>query len=140
MNLDIPKKLDFGGGKLVELSYLQQVFGISRRAARKYLKALHIKPMYIGKQIYFSLPTFMRIMFVLSKPGSPGFVFPASAGKNNPRFLKKDSGYIMEVTDDILRRASDPMILAEMAVVEGRDVSILKKLISSSSNMRGEKE
>ena len=129
MNLQIPKKLDFGGGEVVELAYLEQILEIKRRTAAKYLRALRIKPMYMGGKIYFSLPTFKRIMFVLSLPGSPGFLFPGSAGKNNPRLLKDDT-YISEVTDKILERAADPRILAEMMGCEGRNPAILKQFIT----------
>lgn len=138
MELKVPDRIDIGGTELVELGYLQLIFGISRRTARKYLRALRIKPMYIGKRVFFSLPTFKRILYVLSKPGSPGFLFPASAGKTNPRLIKDNPNYITEVTDEILRRASDPIILAEMAAADGRDMSILKKLISTS-NLNKEK-
>lgn len=127
--IKLPDKLNFGGGDLVELQYLCEVFGIHRRTASKYLKALHLQPMYVGKKVYFSLPTFKRIMFVLSLPGSPGFLFPGSAGKNSPRLLK-DENYISEVTEEILKRAADSRILAEMSAAEGRDPSVLKKFIA----------
>jgi len=135
---DIPKTFNLGAGDLVEIKFLEQMFGITRRAACKYLRALRIKPMYIGKQVFFSLPTFRRIMFVLGLPGSPGFVFPGSQGKNNVR-LRKDSGFITEVTDDILRRAAEPQVLAEMNAAEGNDSSVLKKFIKPQKNKSEEK-
>ena len=127
-NLDFPKEYDFGGGALVELSYLQTVFGISRRTASLYLKALRIKPVYIDKQVLFSLPTLKRILFVLCRPGGPGFIFPGSKMKNNPRVIKNPE-YLTEVTDRILEQAADPSILAEMAGAAGRDSGILKQFI-----------
>jgi len=130
---DIPKTFNLGAGDLVEIKFLEQMFGITRRTACKYLRALRIKPMYIGKQVFFSLPTFRRIMFVLGLPGSPGFVFPGSSGKGNVR-LTKETGYITEVTDDILRRAAEPQVLAEMNAAEGNDSSILKKFIKPQKN------
>ncbi len=63
----LPKKLNFGAGDLVELNYLCTVFSIGRRTAAKYLTALHLDPMYIGKEVYFSLVTFRRIMYVLAR-------------------------------------------------------------------------
>jgi hypothetical protein len=129
MNLDIPDRKDFGFGDVVEIQYLQQVFGISRRTACKYLKALRIKPMYIGEKMFFSLVTFKRILFVLSLPGSPGFIFPGSSGRRNTRLLK-DPNYMTEVTDEILQRASAPRVLAEMKAAEGRDGSILQKFVA----------
>lgn len=130
--ISIPERFDFGSGDLVELSYLQTIFGISRRTASKYLKALRIQPMYVGKKVLFSLPTFKRIMYILSRPGSPGFLFPGSSGKSNPRLLK-DQNYISEVTSAILEAAEDPCILAEMSAAEGKDPSILKKLLTNSA-------
>ena len=127
--LNIPDKKDFGFGDVVELSYLQQIFGITRRIASKYLKALRINPLYIGDKTYFSLPTFKRILFVLSQPGAKGFIFPGSKAKRNPRFINNDE-YMTEVDDEILRKAADPKILAEMIAAEGRDNSILKKFIT----------
>lgn len=127
--MNIPRRLDFGAGDLVELDYLCEIFGICRRTAAKYLTVLHIKPMTIGKQVFFSLNTFKRIMFVLSRPGAPGFLFPGSAGKNNPRFLK-DERFIAEVTDDILKQAADPAIMAEMAASDGRDMSVIKQFVA----------
>lgn len=138
--ISVPESYDFGSGQLVELSYLQTVFGISRRTAAKYLSVLHIKPMCIGKRVFFSLPTFRRIMYVLSCPGSPGFLFPGSSGKNNPRHLAAGSGYISEVTPEILEIASDPRILAEMNAAEGRNPDILKKLLTSPVGRPKEKK
>lgn len=132
MNIKIPDKLCFGGGDLVEVEYLEEVFGISRRAAMKYLRALKINPMYVGKKVYFSLPTFRRIMFVLSLPNSPGFLFPGSIAKNRVG-LTKNENFITEVTEEILAKASDPKILAEMAAVEGHNPSLLKKFITPST-------
>lgn len=129
MMLDLPKEYDFGFGALVELSYLETVFGISRRTASLYLKALMIKPVYIDKQILFSLPTLKRLLFVLSRPGGPGFIFPGSRMKNNPRVVK-NSDYLTEVTDEILKQAADPAILAEMAGASGRDSGILKNFVT----------
>lgn len=137
--ISLPESYDFGSGQLVELSYLQTVFGISRRTASKYLKALRIQPMYIGKKVLFSLPTFKRIMYILSRPGSPGFLFPGSSGKSNPRLLK-DQNYISEVTSAILEAAEDPRILAEMSAVEGRNPDILKKLLTNSVGRPKQKE
>ena len=120
-----PKQFEFGGGDLVELDYLCQVFGIKRRTASAYLKALRITPMCIGGDVYFSKQTFHRIMYVLSCPGAPGFLFPGSKGKNNLRF-RKDPTYITEITDELLEQASDPKILAEMAAASGSRPDILK--------------
>ena len=127
---EIPKTLDFGAGDVVEVKYLEQVFDISRRTAILYLKALRIKPLYVDKNVFFSLDTLKRILFILSKPGSPGFIFPGSAAKNNPRFTH-DSEYITEVTQDILDSAADPKTLAEMAGASGRNVDILKKFLTN---------
>jgi len=136
---DIPKTFNFGAGEVVEVSFLEQMFGISRRTACKYLRALHIKPMFIGKKVFFSLPTFKRILFVLSLPGAPGFIFPGSTAKNNVR-LTKEAGYITEVTDEILRRAEAPQVLAEMNAAEGHDPSVLKKFIKPQKNKPEEKK
>lgn len=127
-NLNVPKTYNFGGGELVELSHLEKTFGISRNLALKYLRVLHICPMYFGDEIFFSLPTFNRIMFVLSRPGSPGFLFPGSKAKTNRHLRKK--GYLIEVTDEILEEAKSPRILAEMSAASGTDPSMVKKLIT----------
>lgn len=124
----IPKTFDFSGGELVELEHLENTFDITRLVALKYLKALRIQPMYIGDEVFFSLPTFNRIMFVLSRPGSPGFLFPASKAKQNQSLRKK--GYLVEVTDEILTAAANPRTLAEMAAASGTDSSMIKKLIT----------
>jgi len=125
------KILNMGFGELDELEYLCNMFSISRKTAGCYLKALRIKPMCIGKGIYFSLPTLKRILFVLSLPGSPGFLFPGSARKAAGR--DKDKVGLTLVTDEILEKAASPRILAEMNAVEGRDISLLKKFITPSA-------
>ena len=125
----LPKTFDFGYGPIYEVSYLERVLGISRRSALKYLKVLHIKPFYFGKKVFFSYITFKRIMFVLSKPGSKGFIFPGSAMKNNPRTVKNPE-YLTEVTDEILKQAADPRTLSEMAAASGDNPGILKKYIA----------
>jgi len=135
--MEIPKVHDFGGGELVELRQLEKTFGISRLVALRYLKALRIKPLYIGEETFFSLPTFNRIMFVLSRPGSPGFLFPASRAKRDRHLLKK--GYLVEVTDEILEEAKSPRVLAEMAAASGTDTSMVKKLITHPPQKEGDK-
>ena len=130
-SLNLPKTHDFGFGELVEVKYLETTFNISHRVALKYLKVLRIKPMYIGKDVFFSLPTFKKIMYVLSRPGSPGFLFPASPAKNNVNLRKK--GFLIEVTDDILAQAASPQIMGEMVASEGRDASMIKKLVTHST-------
>jgi hypothetical protein len=137
MTLNLPKTYNFGGGELVELKHLETTFGISRLVALKYLKVLHIQPMYIGNGVFFSLPTFNRIMFVLSRPGSPGFLFPGSSGKTNQKLREK--GFLIEVNSEILNEAKSPRILAEMAAASGTDSSMVKKLITHSSAGKGKK-
>lgn len=132
--INLPKTFDFGGGELVELFHLEITFNISRRVAQEYLKALRIHPMHIGKKIFFSLPTFNRIMFVLSRPGSPGFLFPASRAKQNQYLQKK--GYLTRVTDEILKEAKSPRILAEMSAASGRDASMVKKLLTTGKDKK----
>ena len=126
---EMPKTHDFGGGDLVELRYLETTFNISSRVALLYLKALRIRPMYIGDGVFFSLPTFKKIMFVLSRPGSPGFLFPASKAKGNV-VLRKSGNFLIKVTDAILEQAASPRIMAEMVASEGRDPSMIKKLVT----------
>lgn len=126
---NMPEVHNFGAGDIVELDYLVREFKITRRAAGRYLRALHINPMYIGSKVFFSLPTMKAILFVLGLPGSPGFLFPGSAGKNCQRLLQ-DENYISEVTPDILARAAEPDIPALMAAAEGRNMDVIKKLIT----------
>ncbi len=134
----IPKIFDFGFGDVIEVKYLETTFSISRQLALRYLTVLRIKPMYIGKEVFFSLPTFKKIMYVLTKPGSPGFIFPGSLAKQN--HVKRKSGkYITEVTDAILKEAASPQIMAEMIASEGRDVSMIKKLVTHPPQKVGEK-
>jgi hypothetical protein len=131
MNINdlIPDSLEFGSGPLYEVSYLQQTFGISRRTAFKYLKSLHIEALYIGKKAYYSHITFNRIMFVLSKPNSPGFIFPGSTKKNDSR-MGKGNNYLTEVTKEILEQAADPAILAEMDASTGKNPNLMKQFIA----------
>lgn len=127
--INLPKKHDFGYGPVYEISYLEQVLGISRRSALKYLRVLRIKPFYFGNEVFFSLTTFQRIMFVLSKPGAAGFAFPGSKKKGQRR-QGKTLDILIEVTNSILEQAADPKILAEMAGCSGNNPDILKKFIS----------
>lgn len=126
--LTLPKTFDFGFGELVELSHLETTFGISRRTALKYLKALRIKPLYFKKETFFCLSTFNRIMYVLSRPSSPGFLFPGSSGKTNASL--REQGFLIEVTDEILEEAKSSRILAEMAAASGRNDAMVKKLLT----------
>jgi hypothetical protein len=135
--LNLPKVYDFGFGELVELSHLETTFGISRKIALLYLKALRIKPLYLKDEVFFCLSTFNRIMFVLSRPGSPGFIFPTSTAKGNAKL--REQGFLVKVTDEILLEATSPRILAEMIAASGRDSSVLKKLITHPPQKEGEK-
>ncbi len=138
MVFELPKLVDFGSGELVEVNHLCQTFDISRRTALLYLKALHIKPIYVGKEVVFSLPSFNRIMYVLTKPGSPGFLLPGSRGKNTKSL--RDSGYLVEVTDGIIEQAMRPEVLAEMAAAAGKDPSLLRKFASYRNKPEGRKK
>lgn len=137
MPLNLPKTYDFGFGEVVELKHLETTFGISRLVALKYLKALRIKPLYFKNETFFCLSTFNRIIFALSRPGSPGFIFPASTAKANAKLRKQ--GFLIEVTDDILKQAASPQILAEMLAADGRDTSMIKKLLTHPSAGKGKK-
>lgn len=128
MPLTLPKTYDFGFGELVELQHLQTTFGISRRGALLYLKALRIKPLYFKNETFFCLSTFNRIMYVLSRPNSPGFLFPGSSGKTNASL--REQGFLIEVTDEILEEAKSPRVLAEMAAASGRNDAMVKKLLT----------
>ena len=132
--MNLPETFDFGSGDVVELKHLETTFGISRRVALKYLKVLHIQPLYINNDIFFSLPTFNRIMYVLSRPGSLGFLFPGSKAKTNKRL--RDKGFLIEVNDGILAEANSPRVLAEMAAASGRDASMIKKLLTHPTEKR----
>lgn len=132
------KMFDFGAGELHEIEYLERVFAIPRRTAMLYLKALRIKPLYIGQGIFFSLPTFKRILYVLTKPDSPGFLFPGAAKRkdNRTRNEATKGDYLTAVTDEILKKAADPITLAEMQAAAGRDLGVLKKLVSVSEDKK----
>lgn len=129
MPLNLPKIFDLGFGEIVEINYLETTFEISHGLALRYLSALKIKPLYINDKVFFCLPTFKKILYVLSRPGSPGFIFPGSNAKSNQ--VKRKSGkFITEVTETILKEAASPQIMAEMVASEGRDPSMIKKLIT----------
>jgi len=136
--LKLPKVHDFGFGELVELEHLEQTFKISRRIALLYLKALRIQPLYFKNEIFFCLSTFNRILYVLSKPGSPGFLFPGSRAKQNQKLRKK--GFLIEVNDKILAEADSPRVLAEMSAASGRDTSMVKKLLTHPSVEKPKKQ
>jgi len=127
--LKLPRTLNFGFGDVVELSYLETVLGISRNAATRYLEALRIKPFYFGREVFFSLTTLQRILFVLSKPNGRGFVAPGSKKKNSPRTIGNPK-YLFEVTDEILTEAAKPEILSEMAAASGTNPDLLKKFVT----------
>ena len=103
VNLNLPKTYDFGFGEVVELKHLETTFGITHSVALCYLKVLRIKPLYFNDDIFFCLSTFNRILFVLSRPGGPGFIFPGSKAKGYGHLRKK--GYLSKVTDEILEQA-----------------------------------
>ena len=137
--MEVPKTYDFGSGEVVELSYLETIFNISRPLALRYLKALRISPMYFGTQVFFSLPTFKKIMYVLSRPGSPGFIFPGSSAKVNKN-LRKSGNCLVKVTDEILEQAASPTIMAEMVASDGHDTSMIKKLVTHSNTVSRKKK
>ena len=137
MPLNLPKTFDFGFGEVVELKHLESTFGITHSVALRFLKVLRIKPLYFNDEIFFCLSTFNRILFVLSRPGGPGFIFPGSKAKGYGHLRKK--GYLSEVTDKILKEASSPQVLAEMLAADGRDSSIIKKLITHPPQKEGGK-
>ncbi len=129
--MNTPKTYTFGENELVELRHLEITFEISRKLAFLYLKALRISPLYFKDEVFFSISSFNRIMFVLSQPGSPGFLFPGSAAKGNVNLYKK--GFLTKVTDAILEEAKTPRVLAEMSAASGRDSSMVKKLLSQDN-------
>ena len=138
MKAKMPKTLDMGAGELMEVSYLENILGVTRRTAFKYLEALRIQPLYIGKEAFFNLMTLKRILFVLSKPGGKGFVFPSSTKKNNARFVKNPN-IPTQVPDEVVEEASKPEILAEMIGCSGRDNSIIKQFVTKKVGRPKEK-
>lgn len=128
VDLNIPKVYNFGSGEVVELNHLCQTFDIKRRTAFFYLEALRITPVYFGKKAFFSLPTFNRIMYVLTAPDGPGFVFPGSLAKNNKKV--RAMGVLTKVTDNVLEKAMRPETLAEMAAASGSDPAAVRKFAS----------
>ena len=135
--MNLPKVYDFGFGEVVELSHLQTTFGITRQVALLYLKALRIQPLYFKNETFFCLSTFNRILFVLSRPGSPGFIFPASSAKNNAKLREK--GFLTKITTELLVEAQSPQVLAEMSAATGRDTSMIKKLLTHPPQKEGGK-
>ena len=136
--LNLPKTYNFGENELVEISHLETTFGISRRLALKYLKALRIRPFYFKDEVFYCLSSFNRIMFVLSRPGSKGFLFPGSKAKKRATLIKSGN-FLLEVTDEILEEAASPRILAEMAAASGRDTNMIKKLLTHTPAGRKDK-
>jgi len=114
--VDIPKVFNMGAGEVVEVRYLEKLFGVTRRTAMKMLRNLRIEPLYIGNDAFFNLMAFKRIVFVLSRPGGPGFVFPGSRKKYDQRIYQPGARQITLVTDEIMAEAADPKILKEMAM------------------------
>ena len=114
----MPKVIGLGFGEVVEVKYLEKLFGISRRTAFKILRSLRIEPIYVGADAFFSLMCFKRIMFVLSKPNGPGFVFSGSKKKYDQRIYKEGAPQITQITDELLAEAADPKILKEMAICD----------------------
>lgn len=133
-SIEIPKVHNFGGTELVEIKHLETTFKISHRLALKYLRVLGIKPLYFGNNIYYSLSTFNKILFILSRPGSPGFLFPGSKARNNKGLKKR--GFLTEVTKEILEKAAAPQTMAELAASTGTDTSMVKKLLSHDNATR----
>lgn len=129
--MNLPKTHQFGSTELVEVTHLESTFNISRNLAMRYLKALKINPVYIGDDIFFSITAFNRLMYVITRPGAPGFLFPGSTGKQNKSL--KEKGYLTEVTDDMVKEASSPRIMAEMQASTGNDASMVKKLLANEN-------
>jgi hypothetical protein len=129
--MNIPDKFQFDSTELVEVSHLESTFNIDHKTALLYLKALRINPVYIGQKAFFSISALNRIMYVISRPGSPGFLFPCSKGKQNQRL--KEQGYLTEITDEMLEAASSPTVMAEMAAASGSDPSMVKKLLANEN-------
>jgi hypothetical protein len=130
MSIVVPKILELGAGPLAELSYLEDMFGIPHKTAFAYLAALHIQPVFVGAETYFSLRTFQRIMHVLTKPGGPGFAFPGAAPRANDTRLR-------EITPDLLERAMDPITAMEMEVARNPDSLTIQRLLHNQSPSAG---
>ena len=131
--ITLPKTYDLGFGPLVDLSYLETAFSIPRASALRVLRALHIEPVFMGQMTLFSLVTFQRLLFVLTRPGGPGFIFPGSKGKRRS-YLR--GGALEEITDEMVKQAQDPAILSEMAACAGTDKMLLRKFVDGPKNER----
>jgi len=129
--MNLPKTHQFGSTELVEVEHLESTFNISHNLAMRYLAALRINPVYIGGEIYFSITAFNRIMYIITRPGAPGFLFPGSKGKQNKSLKAK--GYLTKVTDEMVMEASSPTVMAEMAATSGNDPSMIKKLLANEN-------
>lgn len=130
--MKIPKRYDFDGGDIVEVSYLETTFGIGHRTAISYLKALHIPLMHMPNGVFFNLVSFKRILHVLTRPGMPNFLWPGSRDRGDGSYEKRTrSRAIKEVTDEIVKQALDPKTLVEMAACSGRNPSALGQLVKN---------
>lgn len=123
----IPKSYDFGAGRLTELSYLQTTLGVPRRTALKWLRALHIEPVYIRDEVYFNIDTFNRILYVLTRPGAKGFAFPGTRARK---------GVMKEVTQEIIDEANDPRTMAMMEVASSRSTAVIRKLLDCDTKAK----
>ena len=138
--LSMPKVLNLGAGEVVEVTYLERLFGITRRTAMKMLRNLRIEPLYIGSDVYFSLMAFKRIIFVLTRPGGPGFVFPGSKKKYDHRIYEEGAPQITQITDELLAEAADPKILKEMAICDAPGNANMLRAFFNPKQEKGQKE
>lgn len=103
---------------LYELGWIMAAFNISRYTAVQVCKSLEIPLIHMGRNAYFNFSTLERTLFVLCKPGGPGFAAPGSKFKNKAKH--KSTGTAALLTPEQVIQRDDPRTIAEMGAVGTR--------------------
>ena len=125
-----------GAVKMAEVRILCANFGMSRTAGMHLLLALRVPLFHIGPNTMYNQTALERILYVLTRYGGPGFAAPGSAFKTRGNHKKDGYGKpVTEISDDLIKKAQDPMILAEMAAstsLKMNTVSTMAKLLKDA--------
>ena len=108
-----PKSLG-SANLLAEVGELVDRWGVTRQAAFRLLRALHVPLLHITNEAYFNMYALEKVIYYLSRHGATGFSAPGSDYKNKDRAKMTHLGDTkVEITDKDIKVMATPLFIAE---------------------------
>ena len=115
---------------LVRLDEITQLFDVPENQTRRWLKALGVPAIAIGRYYYFNYHSLKHALHLVTQVGAPGFVAVGSTAKKEKRQL--DRGMLVQIEPSVLDQLMqfDPDWQIRKAVRESLLPSVLEQVLA----------